>query len=197
MEDDEAMDGFIDDADKEQEQEEVSNLLPGMYGGSRAVVRLLMGAWSSCLFARFASALFAPHSLALSPRSILPPVHAEQYQMARYQNLEYHFKVISQFLIHLIIRGPTYARERKKQYYRASYDAISRKLQGQKDSLVTSSVWKPDFKSSLETYPELVVSHLDEIEYGCDACHLTGRLSRFSGELRGKAYDRETFEVSS
>jgi hypothetical protein len=115
--------------------------------------------------------------------------------MARYQNLEYHFKVISQFLIHLLIRGPSYARERKKQYYRASYEAISRKLQSQKDSLVTSSVWKPDFKTSLETYPELVVSHLDEIEYGCDACHLTGRLSRFSGELRGKAYDRETFEV--
>lgn len=145
-----------------------------------------MDASPNCL--DFCTPSFAwPRSLARSP--------AEQYQMARYQNLEYHFKVISQFLIHLIIRGPTYARERRKQYYRSSYDAISRKLQGQKDSLVTSSVWKPDFKTSLETYPELVVSHLDEIEYGCDACHLTGRLSRFSGELRGKAYDRETLEV--
>ncbi|GHJ90041.1 hypothetical protein NliqN6_6443 [Naganishia liquefaciens] len=147
VEDEEEMDGFIDDADKDDDDhDEISNLLP------------------------------------------------EQYQMARYQNLEYHFKVISQFLIHLIIRGPSYARERKKQYYRASYEAISRKLQSQKDSLVTSSVWKPDFKTSLETYPELIISYLDEVEYGCDACHLTGRLSKFSGELRGKAYDPETFE---
>jgi hypothetical protein len=122
---------------------------------------------------------------------------AEKYQMGRYQNLEYHFKVISQFLIHLVIRGPSYAQERKKPYYRQSYDAISRKLQGQKDSLVTSSVWKTDFKKSLETYPEFVVGRLDEVEYGCDACHLTGRLSKFVGDLRGSAYDRETFEVSS
>lgn len=117
--------------------------------------------------------------------------------MGRYQNLEYHFKVISQFLIHLVIRGPSYAQERKKPYYRQSYDAISRKLEGQKDSLVTSSVWKTDFKKSLETYPEFIVGRLDEVEYGCDACHLTGRLSKFVGDLRGNAYDRETFEVST
>lgn len=167
VEDEEEMDGFIDDADKnDDDHDDISNLLPGR---------------------SFIAASRIPSS------SISPT--AEQYQMARYQNLEYHFKVISQFLIHLIIRGPAYARERKKQYYRASYEAISRKLQSQKDSLVTSSVWKPDFKTSLETYPELIISYLDEVEYGCDACHLTGRLSKFSGELQGKAYDPETFEV--
>ncbi|KAJ9095614.1 hypothetical protein QFC21_005485 [Naganishia friedmannii] len=145
VEEEEELDGFIDDEGK-NEQEDISTLLP------------------------------------------------EKYQMGRYQNLEYHFKVISQFLIHLVIRGPSYALERQKPYYRQSYDAISRKLKGQKDSLVTSSVWKTDFKRSLETYPEFVVGHLDEVEYGCDACHLTGRLSKFVGDLRGNAYDRDTFE---
>lgn len=30
---------------------------------------------------------------------------------------------------------------------------------------------------------------------GCDACHLSGRMSKYEGRLEGRAYDPETFEV--
>lgn len=65
-----------------------------------------------------------------------------------------------------------------------------------RDAIVTSSVWKPDFKKTLETYPEFETVFLDFAVPECDACHLGGRMSTITGRVSGKPYDRLTFEVS-
>lgn len=115
--------------------------------------------------------------------------------MSSHQDLEHHFKVISQYFIHLVVSGPEFAREADTSYFKTALEAFRRRFQGMKDSLITSSVWKPKFKESLEVYPDLIIGTLDEALMGCDACHLSGRMSKYEGRLEGRAYDPETFEV--
>ena len=64
-----------------------------------------------------------------------------------------------------------------------------------RDSLVTSSIWKPEFKQPLETFP---IFRLGQLEFSipiCDACHLGNRVATLSGILSGYAYDSLTYEV--
>lgn len=70
-----------------------------------------------------------------------------------------------------------------------------RKIVGLRDSLVASSVWRPDFKKSLETYPVFTLAHLDFAVPACDACHLGGRMSTLNGRLSGTPYDCLGFEA--
>ena len=121
---------------------------------------------------------------------------AAQFRMSSHQDLEHHFKVISQYFVHLVVAGPEFAREADTSYFKTALEAFRRRFQGMKDSLITSSVWKPAFKESLEVYPELIIGTLDEALMGCDACHLSGRMSKYEGRLEGSPYDPETFEVS-
>lgn len=64
-----------------------------------------------------------------------------------------------------------------------------------RDSLVASSTWRPRFKKALETYPEFEAVLLEFTEPGCDACHISSRLSTLIGRVHGEPYDRLTFEV--
>lgn len=70
---------------------------------------------------------------------------------------------------------------------------MRRKLSGMRDSLVSSSVWKPDFKRNLEKFPELSLIHLDFAVPYCDACNLGGRMSTLLGHLMGSPYDAVGF----
>ncbi len=70
---------------------------------------------------------------------------------------------------------------------------MRRKLSGMRDSLVSSSVWKPDFKKHLEKFPELSLIHLDFAVPYCDACNLGGRMSTLLGHLMGSPYDAVGF----
>jgi len=70
-----------------------------------------------------------------------------------------------------------------------------RKISGLRDSLVASSVWRPEFKVPLETYPEFDLVPLDFAVPACDACHLGGRMSTLIGRLSGFPYDRLGFEI--
>jgi hypothetical protein len=115
--------------------------------------------------------------------------------MSNYQDLEHHFKVISQYFIHLVVSGPTFVRQAETNYFKTALEAFRRRFRGTRDSLITSSVWKPEFKRSLERYPEFVIADMDEGVMGCDACHLTGRISKYEGRMEGRSYDEETFEV--
>jgi hypothetical protein len=72
-----------------------------------------------------------------------------------------------------------------------------RKIIGMRDSLVTSSVWRTEFKKPLETFPGFDTVQMDFAVPYCDACHLGGRMSTITGRVFGEAYDRTTFEVSS
>lgn len=64
---------------------------------------------------------------------------------------------------------------------------------GLRDSLVASSVWRLEFKKSLENYPEFSLTELDYAVPGCDACHLGGRRSTRIGRLGGIPYDKYGF----
>jgi hypothetical protein len=122
-------------------------------------------------------------------------VKTAEFRLSSYQDLEHHFKVISQYFTHLVVSGPTVISQSNSHYFKSALEAFRRRFQGTKDSLIASSVWKPGFRKSLETFPEFVVHELDEAVMGCDACHLTGRLSKFEGNLSGREYDSKTFEV--
>lgn len=69
---------------------------------------------------------------------------------------------------------------------------VRRKLSGLKDSLVASSIWKSDFRSALDYYPEVSVTPLITSVPLCDACHIGGRVATISFRLRGSPYDRDT-----
>lgn len=66
---------------------------------------------------------------------------------------------------------------------------------GLRDSLVASSVWRPQFKISLERYPKFELTQLNYAVPGCDACHLGGRKSSRVGRLGGIPYDKLGFEM--
>jgi hypothetical protein len=122
---------------------------------------------------------------------------AVEFRMASFQNLQHHFKVIAQYFVHLAVVGDDYAAEQDAAYYKVAFRAFQKKLDGTKDSMVTSSVWRTKFKRALETYPELECRKLDEAVEGCDACRIGGRMSKFVGHLDGERYDRKTFSVSA
>ncbi|KZT67736.1 hypothetical protein DAEQUDRAFT_728731 [Daedalea quercina L-15889] len=125
----------------------------------------------------------------------LPP----EFSMNTYQDLLHHFKIICQMFVHLAVheqdeRGATMADLSRNQYFAVPLQITRRKLVGMRDSLVTSSVWRTDYKKSLETYPDFEVHQLDFTVSGCDACHLGSRMSTRLGRLSGLPYDRDTFE---
>ncbi len=80
-------------------------------------------------------------------------------------------------------------------YFSVALISARRKLIGLRDSLVASSVWRPEFKKSLETCPEFNLFKLDFALPQCDACHLGGRLSTLRGQLGGSPYDPLGFQV--
>ena len=84
----------------------------------------------------------------------------------------------------------------EEEYLSIPLQVTRRKLSGMRDSLVASSVWRSDFKKTLETYPKFTLIRLDFAIPQCDACHLGGRLSTLLGRLSGKPYDEYDFEVS-
>ncbi len=115
--------------------------------------------------------------------------------MASFQSLEHHAKVIFQYFVNLAVKGDSYAVEQDAAYYKVAFRALRKKLSGTKDSMVTSSVWRQNFKLALETYPEFHIITLDHAVDGCDACHIGGRMSKFIGQLEGYKYDKKTFSV--
>ena len=82
------------------------------------------------------------------------------------------------------------------EYFSESLNIMKRKLEGMQDSLVTSSVWRPDFKNALRAYPDLTLAQMEFSIPTCDACHIGGRISTIVGHLSGSRYSRETFQVS-
>lgn len=83
-----------------------------------------------------------------------------------------------------------------EEYFAVPLQVARRTLFGLRDSLVASSVWKPEFKKPVDTYPELDVLPLDFAVPACDACHLGGRMATLVGRLSGLPYDHWGFEVN-
>ncbi|KAG8954642.1 hypothetical protein FRC04_011075 [Tulasnella sp. 424] len=116
-----------------------------------------------------------------------------------HQDLSLSFKAICQLYVHLAIQPPqSRARFMKEaennEYFKNALRALSKKLDGLRDSLVRSSVWKPEFTKVLNTYPEFELMNLDFSVPTCDACHMGGRVSTFMGRSSGRPYRKDTFE---
>ncbi|KAI0818744.1 hypothetical protein BC629DRAFT_1463896 [Irpex lacteus] len=133
-----------------------------------------------------------------SVNAIAPELPAE-FSMNTYQDLMHHFKIICQLFVHLAVQDPEdrqsfMEQSLKDQYFSVPLQIARRKLDGMKDSSVTSSVWKTSFKKPLEMYPDFETIQMDFASPGCDACNLGGRLSTIIGRVSGEPYDRTTFE---
>ncbi|KAJ4469396.1 hypothetical protein C8J55DRAFT_523838 [Lentinula edodes] len=115
-------------------------------------------------------------------------------------NLSHNFKKIFQFFVHIAVHPPIERHEfmemqmKNEVYFSVPLLAARRKITGLRDSLVASSVWKPEFKGPLERYPELDLVQLEFSMPGCDACNLGARMSTLNGRLLGEPYDRLGFE---
>ncbi|CCO34590.1 hypothetical protein BN14_08694 [Rhizoctonia solani AG-1 IB] len=84
--------------------------------------------------------------------AILP----EGYSMLGHQSLAHHFKVVMQLFVYLAClkakkRSEFIQDEQNDQYFGLSLRALRRKMDGLRDSLVTSSVWTSGFKKALNT----------------------------------------------
>ncbi|CAE6488439.1 unnamed protein product [Rhizoctonia solani] len=151
-----------------------------------------------------------------APVAVLP----EGYSMLGHQSLAHHFKVVMQLFVHLACLKAKKRLEFRQderngkvphysvpgvvftvpldvcsdQYFGLSLRALRRKMDGLRDSLVTSSIWTSGFKKALNTHPELHIHYLKFGVPGCGACRISTRMSTFKGALSGDDYDRDTFE---
>ncbi|TCD71879.1 hypothetical protein EIP91_000011 [Steccherinum ochraceum] len=125
-----------------------------------------------------------------------------QFSMSTYQDLTHHFKVICQLFVHLAVqkredRADFMEQMRKDQYFSVPLQIARRKIDGTKDAIVASSVWRTEYKNPLLTYPVFEIDQLQFSVPACDACRLGGRISTLCGRLSGQPYDKQTFEPLS
>ncbi|GJE90811.1 hypothetical protein PsYK624_069550 [Phanerochaete sordida] len=125
-----------------------------------------------------------------------------EFSMNTYQDLMHHFKIICQLFVHLAVQPVDERREYmdarlKQEYFSVPLQVARRKITGMRDSLVTSSVWRTEFKKPLEMHPEFETVQMEFAVPQCDACHLGGRVSTLTGRCFGDPYDRKTFEALS
>jgi Domain of unknown function (DUF4211) len=80
------------------------------------------------------------------------------------------------------------------EYFAVPLQMTRRKVLGLRDSLVSSSVWRPAFKGALEDYPDFELTTLNFTVPSCDACHMGGRMSSFIGRVGGSLYNTDGFE---
>ncbi|KAG1753462.1 hypothetical protein EDB19DRAFT_831191 [Suillus lakei] len=125
------------------------------------------------------------------------------FSMNTHQDLAHQFKIVCQLFVHMAVRFPSERRPFMKkmleaeEYFSVPLQVARRKLSGMKDSLVTSSVWKPQFKRPLERYPDFELIRMQFSAPQCDACNLGGRISTLLGRVSGKPYDKYDFESES
>ncbi|KAI0797915.1 hypothetical protein C8Q75DRAFT_740059 [Abortiporus biennis] len=123
----------------------------------------------------------------------------DNFNMSAHQDLRHQIKIICQLFVHLAVYDGDDRREHMQQLLKDKYfllplQVTRRKIVGMRDSLVTSSVWRTNFKKPLEKYPTFEVTQLDFAIPACDACHLGGRMSTLVGRVSGSPYDKLTYE---
>ncbi|KIM65300.1 hypothetical protein SCLCIDRAFT_1212467 [Scleroderma citrinum Foug A] len=122
------------------------------------------------------------------------------FSMNTHQDLTHHFKIICQLFVHMAVRPLPERRPfmkhvlKKEEYFSVPLQVTRRKLSGMCDSLVASSVWSPEFRKTLEKYPELALIRMNDSFPGCHACRLGGRSSTILALLSGAPYDECDFE---
>ncbi|EJT45616.1 hypothetical protein A1Q1_05765 [Trichosporon asahii var. asahii CBS 2479] len=112
------------------------------------------------------------------------------------ESTEYKFKVVFQYLLLLAIKGPDILPLSKSNadYFGRQLRDVRNLMKGFRDS-ISSTLWKPEFRKALETYPIWKQADLTEREQYCDGCNRRNQHCYHTAWLRGQPYDRESHEV--
>ncbi|WVQ76225.1 hypothetical protein IAR50_005890 [Cryptococcus sp. DSM 104548] len=119
-----------------------------------------------------------------------------QFAGARGQSEETKFRIVFQYFLYLAMHGPERARdlpEKEKTYFEPFLDSMRTRMTDYRNSRVRSQAWRQELVRKLSKYPYFCVQFVDP-EPGCDACNMSGRISRFALSLEGRPYDPVTFE---
>jgi hypothetical protein len=116
----------------------------------------------------------------------------EEFALKR-ESPEFKFKVVFQYLVMLVVAGPGVLplRGENAEYFGRQLRDMRQLVRGLRDSMA-GTLWRPDFRKALETYPEWMQGDLDDIATYCDACNRRGQHCHNNAWLRGKPYDTET-----
>lgn len=143
-----------------------------------------------------------------------------QFSSHRSQSLKTSFQVVFQLMVHIACLEPHLRKDgmtrslkgervyfssvsdsdmfvgdgEDAEYFRNARDQLSKKLLGVRDSQVASSVWKPEYRKNLETYPELGVTYC-QTEANCAACRKSNAISTREATLSGVPYNPLGFQV--
>ncbi|KAF9533012.1 hypothetical protein CPB83DRAFT_758503 [Crepidotus variabilis] len=118
-----------------------------------------------------------------------------QFSMETHQDISHQFKKIFQFFVYVAVQPLKRRRAfmqnniENEEYFSVPLQVTQRKLSGMRDSLVASSIWKPEYKKNLEKFPEFSLTVMDFAVPHCDACNLGSRMSTLVGRLEGEPYD--------
>lgn len=112
------------------------------------------------------------------------------------ESTEYKFKVVFQYLLLLAIKGPDILPLNKSNadYFGRQLRDVRNLMKGFRDS-VASTLWRPEFRKALDTYPVWKQADLTEREEYCDGCNRRNQHCFRVAWLRGRPYDRESHEV--
>ncbi|KAK4688873.1 hypothetical protein P7C73_g1224, partial [Tremellales sp. Uapishka_1] len=112
------------------------------------------------------------------------------------QTPEFKFKVVFQYLLLLVIKGPKILplKGEDAEYLVPYLRDQQRKMEGIRNGSVRGQIWRPELVRALETFPRLEMEELEEVEDGCDICHMK-RSSRLRAHLGGRTYDPKTHEL--
>lgn len=120
-----------------------------------------------------------------------------EFSLNSAQTPEFKFKVVFQYFVLLVVKGPKILplRGEAAEYMLPQLEDLRRKLKGWRDSRVRSQIWRAPLVSALQKYPQFIDSRLDYAHEYCDACNRHNYKSVYRVELKGKPYNRETFQA--
>jgi len=118
----------------------------------------------------------------------------EEFSLKR-ESPEYKFKVVFQYLVLLVVKGARILplKGEDDAYFGRQLRDVRKLMRGLRDSMA-GSVWRPEFREALETYPIWKEAKLDEMETFCDACNRRNQRCFKYAWLRGSPYDKQTHE---
>lgn len=118
---------------------------------------------------------------------------AHELSFFKTQTLEESFGLVVEY-ISILKADPSFSLHEYPSYEKA-FRRITDDLSSRKVSLVSSSVWTPEFKRNLDGLPKIIYSDLSHMDYeSCEICHRETRHACCILELTGSRYDKQTFQ---
>ncbi|WVF66113.1 hypothetical protein IAT40_000852 [Kwoniella sp. CBS 6097] len=112
------------------------------------------------------------------------------------QTPEFKFKVVFHYLVLLVTKKHKAfpLTPDASEYFKPQLNYWRDRMLGFRNFRVRSQIWRSNFVKAMEKYPGFEVEVLPHAVSGCDACHMSGRRSKFKIRLDGTPYNKETHE---